>query len=186
MQTLGISESTPAGEGRVKSLLWPSVRCGEDVDYLGTQGYWICSLVAVVSLFFTFTSGQPIIGVLLFCFYFIGGVGVRERSLYAAIMVLGMYALDLLVGGLGVVRIIFAALLLSNVRGTWVAAHWNRDAEEASLPPRLDETLTDKFTDKFPAWLWPKIRYVYYVFAFLLLALVVVGLLIRLFIKPHP
>jgi hypothetical protein len=122
----------------------------------------------------------------VFCFYYIGGVGVRERSLFAAIMVFALFALDTVVGGLGVVRIIFAALLLSNVRATWVAANWSKNSEEAMMPPRLGETLTDKFTDKLPKWLWPKVRFVYYGFAFVFLALVVVGLLMNLVISPEP
>lgn len=186
MQTLGISESTPKSESRLKSLFWPSVRCGEDVDYLGTQGYWICSIVAAFSAFVGYGTGHPITGVLVFGFFYVGGVGVRERSLYAAIMVFVLYALDSVVSGLGVVRILLGALLLSNVRATWIAANWSRDAEEASMPPRLGETLTDKFTDKLPAWLWPKVRFVYYVFAFVFLGLIVAGLLTNLLISPGP
>ena len=52
MQTLGVSDSLPHSESRLKSLLWPSIRSGSDVDYLGIQGYWVCTLVAVVTLAF--------------------------------------------------------------------------------------------------------------------------------------
>lgn len=52
MQTLGLSDSTTRSEGRLKSLFWPSIKNGADVDYLGAQGYWVCTLIAIVSLYF--------------------------------------------------------------------------------------------------------------------------------------
>jgi hypothetical protein len=39
MQTLGLSDSTPRTESRLKSLFWPTIQTGSDVDYLGAQGY---------------------------------------------------------------------------------------------------------------------------------------------------
>ncbi len=82
-----------------------------------------------------------------------------------------MYLLDTLLSP-GVIRILFAALLLSNLRATWIASGWKPGSEEAFLPPRLNETWTDKFRDMLPGWLWPKARIFYYIFsaAFLLLA----------------
>jgi hypothetical protein len=59
---------------------------------------------------------------------------------------------------LGVVRILLMALLLSNVRATWIAATRVPGSEEADLPPRLNETFADKFADRLPQRLWPKIR----------------------------
>ena len=50
METLGLSDSTQRSESRLKSLLWPSIQTGTDVDYLGTQRYWVSTLVSVVSL----------------------------------------------------------------------------------------------------------------------------------------
>jgi hypothetical protein len=39
---------------------------------------------------------------------------------------------------------------------------------------RLDVTLTDKLADRMPRWLWPKVRFVFYVLAFVeILALLV-------------
>ena len=80
MQTLGLSESTPRTENRLKSLFWPSISTGNDVDYLGTQGYWVCTVVAVGSFVFALVADQPITAVVALLFYYLGGVGVRERS----------------------------------------------------------------------------------------------------------
>ena len=39
MQNLGLSDSTPKTESRLKSLFWPSISSDVDVDYLTTQGF---------------------------------------------------------------------------------------------------------------------------------------------------
>jgi hypothetical protein len=186
METLGLSGSDERSEGRLKSLFWPSIRNGTDVDYLGSQGYWVCTLVAIGSFVFLAIQGQPLTGVAIFFYYYLGGVGVRERSRYAALAVFIMYLLDTLLLP-GVIRIILSALLLSNLRATWIAASWRPESEEAVLPPRLNETFTDKLADQLPPWLWPKVRIVYYIYSAGFLLLVIAGLAsIALGVKiPH-
>ncbi len=180
MQTLGLSDSTPRTESRLKSLFWPSIQNGTDVDYLGAQGYWFCAFVAVMTFVFTAIQGHWISGVFVFLFYYLGGVGVRERSRYAALVVLIMSVVDMLVAGPGVFRVLVAALLLSNLRATCVASVWKPGSEEAILPPRLGDNLTDKLADKLPMWLWPKVRIPYYVFSVVFLFLVAAGLAVMM------
>jgi len=175
VETLNLSESESRSESRIKSLFWPEIQNGSDVDYLGAQGYWICTLVSVVSLAILIVAGRPITAVIVFLFYYLGGVGVRERSRYAAAVVFVMYLLDTLFSP-GVVRILFSALLLSNVRATWIAANWRPGSDDSVLPPRFSETWADKFRDVFPGWLWPKLRIAYYIFSAGYLLLVVVGI----------
>jgi hypothetical protein len=186
METLGLSGSAEHSEGRLKSLFWPSIHNGTDVDYLGAQGYWVCTIVAIVSFVFLVISGQPITGVAILLFYYLGGAGVRERSRYAALVVFIMYLLDTLLTP-GVVRILLSALLLSNLRATWIAASWRPESEEAVLPLRLNETFTDKFADQLPPWLWPKVRIAYYIYSAAFLVLVIASLvMMALRVKiPH-
>ncbi len=71
------------------------------------------------------------------------------------------------------VRIIFLALLLANVRGIWLSASWKRDESEPPLV-RLNETWRDKLADQLPQRLWPNARPLFFVLAaieMLLLAL---------------
>jgi hypothetical protein len=75
-----------------------------------------------------------------------------------------------------VFRIFVTALLLSNIRATWIASKWKTDSEEAALPPRLNETWSDKFADQLPLLLWPKARIPYYIFGACVLTLVSIGL----------
>jgi len=177
MQTLDLSGSRSQGEGRLKSLFWPSIRTANDLDYLGTQGFWICAVVAVISLAILVIAGKPLLGVLIFFVYFLGGVGVREHSLYTAAVIFLMFAADSIATGPSVVRILLAAVLLSNFRATWIASHWSPNSDEAAPLPRFSETWSDKLADQLPMWLWPKIQIPYYVFSAAFLALTVAGLI---------
>src|SRR5437016_4035584 len=96
MQTLGLSASTTRTEGRFKSLFWPSIQSGADVDYLAVQGFWVCTGVGVMLLLFLSLAGQPITGVLVFLLFHLGGVGVREHNPFAAAIMLLYYVVDFL------------------------------------------------------------------------------------------
>jgi len=183
MQTLNLSGSTPPPENRLKSLFWPSIHTGSDVDYLGAQGYWVCAIVGAWSFVASAIAGHPIVGAFALLIYYLGGVGVRERSRYAAITVLVLFIADFIaaivtagvaaiVSGAGVFRILITGLLISNLRATWIASQWEPGSDEAALPPRLGDTWSEKFADRLPMWLWPKVRIVYYILSacFLLLA----------------
>ncbi len=182
MQTLGLSDSTPRSEGRLKSLFWPSITSGSDVDYLGRQGFWVCTVVGILSFLFL-ALVNPLLGLAILLVYFLGGVGVRERSRYAATIVFALYFLETLVllPGLlspgGILRIVCLGLLLSNFRATWIASRWQPGSEDAELPIRLSDTWGDKLTDQLPMWLWPKISIPYYIFASGFLVLEAYGLL---------
>jgi hypothetical protein len=186
MQILAISDSTARSESRLKSLFWPSIESGVDVDYLAVQGYWVCTIVAVLSFVFMFMASQPVLAVITFLLFHLGGVGVREHSRFAATVVFVYYVINipmplkLLLASPGgdVLRVIIMALLLSNLRATWIAAHWQTGSDEAALPVRLDDTLMDKLANKWPSWLWPKMRVVYYIFSIGLLLLFGLGLVV--------
>ena len=178
MQTLGISDTTTRSESRLKSLLWPSVENATDVDYLGSQGYWTCAAVGVFSFAVLAMLGQPIMALIVLLYFFLGGVGVREHSFYAAVMVFAMFVADLFFSSPSILKILLSAILLSNVRATWIASRWKAESDEAVVPPRLNTTLADKFADQLPKWLWPKVRIAYYIFAAALFALTVLGLIL--------
>jgi hypothetical protein len=175
----------------MKSLFWPSIQIGADVDYLGIQGYWVCTVVALLTLIFLSVAGQPIVAVITFLLIYLGGVGVRERSWLAAAIVFLYLLTDTLLlftslaSGAGIVRIVILALLFSNLRATWIASNWTALSPEAELPTRMADTWSDKFADQLPAKIWPKIRIVYYVFALLLLVLTEIGAVMIVSRKLH-
>jgi hypothetical protein len=138
MQTLGLSSSMPKSESRFKSIFWPSIRNSSDVDYLGAQGYWICSAVAVLSLIVSIFTDHPIAGAFTFLFFYVGGVGVREHSRYAAAVVLILYVGDVLVSGPGALKVFLSAILLSNLRATWIASRWTSEPDGAAIRGYVD------------------------------------------------
>jgi hypothetical protein len=171
---LGLSDATPASESRLKSLFWPSIQSGADVDCLAVQGFWVGTIVGTLSFVFQMMAGHPTTGILVFLLFHLGGVGVREHNAFAAAVTLVYYVADFLVSfvflllnspGIAVVRVIIIALLFSNLRATWIAGNWKPESEEAALPPRLGDTFTDKLAERWPAWLWPKINISYYIYA---------------------
>jgi hypothetical protein len=186
MQTLGISDSTTRSEGRLKSLFWPSIESTVDVEYLAVQGYWVCTLVAVLSFLTLLATRQPILAIVVFLLFYLGGVGVREHSRFAATIVFVYYTVDTLgslrvflasPGGI-VLRVIITALLLSNLRATWIAKRWQIGSDQSAvLVPRLSDTWKDKFANKWPMWLWPKMRVVFYVLSTGMLLMVGFGLI---------
>ena len=69
------------------------------------------------------------------------------------------------------------ALLLANVRAVWLAARWRRVGEVDESPIRMSATLSDKISDRLPALVWPKARFVFCIFALLEIAFLVFALL---------
>ena len=192
MQTLGLSSEIKRSDGWLKSLLWPTVDNVWDVDYLGQQGMWICTIVAVFSLITTAFSGNPIIvfvGLLSTLFFLLGGMGIRESNWPAAAFVFAVYLLGAL-SGTSMIPILFGVVLLSNLRATFLASEWKPVAEGEDRPTRFNETLADKYIDQLPAKLWPKLHIPFMVLGVAMLLLNLAGLAIVLahrFAAPaHP
>jgi hypothetical protein len=176
MQTLDLSGESKQSDGRIKSLLWPTVDNAWDVDYLGQQGFWICLIIAILSTAFlvlmAFELVDPagrnrvlILGGTFFFVYVVGGMGVRESSWPAAATVFGLYAFNQLGSGRapGVLSIIVGAVLLSNVRATFLASRWKPAAEGEDRPMRFNETVRDKLVDQLPPRLWPILRIPFFI-----------------------
>ncbi len=147
MQTLGLASEQKPTDGILKRLFWPTIENAYDVDLIGRQGFWLCFGLALVSMVALLIAGHPYIGLLLAITYYLAGVGVRERSLGAAIVVFVCYATDRIAGMLmmpvGSANPLFmiAALMLlvSNIRGTVLARRWSRatgPVSEAEFPDR--------------------------------------------------
>ncbi|HXM44120.1 MAG TPA: hypothetical protein VN924_22990 [Bryobacteraceae bacterium] len=171
MQTLGLSDSTPRTESRWRALLWPTIGNEGDFDYVTTQGFWVCFVVAAVTLGASPFTGVLGWGVFEGAFFFLAGVGVRQRSRVAAIAAFSAYFLGALVAqrytgnGFGIVRIVFLALLFANIRGNWLSARWAMDRQSSAPLVRLNQTIGDKLSDQLPMFLWPKVRIAFYVLA---------------------
>jgi hypothetical protein len=188
MQTLGLSGESKRSDGRLKSIFWPTVQNAWDVDSLGRQGFWICLLIAVFQLVIALAAGNPIVivtGVAAALVLLLGGMGVREGSWPAAALVFAIFFTGLLytvANGRfpGILAILAAGILLSNVRAAFLAAEWRPASGDEDRPTRFDDTLGDKLSDQLPAKAWPMLQIPFFGIAALILLLSLAGLGITL------
>jgi hypothetical protein len=191
MSTLGLSGEPPKDENRLKALFWPTIQNAHDADVVSQMGFWVCQIAALISGLSLGFTGHPVLAAFVLAFYFLGGVGVREGSAAAAILVFSAYLLDLIasvrmgMGMFGILQFVVFAILLSNVRSSLLVARWKKlprtDGDEELEPMRFNETWRDKFSDQMPRIVWPKLRVVFYVCASLFMALEVLGILVAFF-----
>lgn len=202
MQTLGLQDETKRSDGFLKSIFWPSVQNAWDVDYLGQQGFWICTLIAILTLAISvLSSGGNLwvtsLGILGAVIYFTGGMGVREKSWAAAGAIFFAYFLETMLGlgngaisPVAILRILILGVLFSNMRATLIASRWRQPTEDEDRPTRFNETFRDKLVDQWPPMLWPMVRIPFYLLVGLWCLICIFGMvmlaLIRLGVVPIP
>lgn len=179
MSTLGLDGRPQREDNIVQRIFWPSNHAGE-ADSLGQQGYWVCLVVALISAAISIFTGHPAIGLLVFVFYWLGGMGVREHSIAAAIIVAAGY-----IGALafaiatrhmpGFLDIAISAILLGNIRGTYIASSWKAKGDPDVFPDRMNVTFFDRLVDQLPPKVWPKGRYAFFLVAVVYGALIALG-----------
>jgi hypothetical protein len=157
-----------------------------------------CLIIAILSFAFLAvtafeaptTAGRitvfTLAGGILFV-YVVGGMGVRESNWHAAAMIFVLYVVNQLGSGRApsLIPVIIGAVLLSNVRATFLASRWKPIEEDEDRPMRFNETFRDKLVDQLPPRLWPILRIPFFVAAgllFLFLCYVSAVMLLR----PHP
>jgi hypothetical protein len=184
MQTLGLSSKPQPADNLFKRLFWPAIESQYDVDLLGQQGFWVCVVVAVLSLAMMLILGMPLTGLFTAVVYFLGGCGVRQRSIAAAALVFALYLANfvggIILGSVGnpLIPVFVLMLLFANVRATVLSRRWMdqpTDLVDQDFPERSVETVADKFANKLPALLWPKSRYIFFSLGGILLLLSIIG-----------
>jgi hypothetical protein len=191
METLNLSGNEKKSDGRLKSLFWPSVENAWDVDYLGQQGFWICLAISILSFVFIAITALELanpsaasmtiaIGAVVSFVYLVGGMGVRQASWPAALVVFVLYVTDQISAGrIGLLSVIIAGVLLSNVRATLLASRWKPAGEDEDRPMRFNETFRDKLVDQLPPRVWPILKYPFYALACVVMGLVVIGAVLQ-------
>ena len=179
MGYLGLDESPVKDDNLFQRMFWPSDHAGE-ADTLGKQGFWVCLVIGVFSLVASGLQGQPVIGVLTFLFFVLGGIGVREHNQPASILVAAVYALNIAAGLAvgnppGALTLILALLLAANIRATYIAAKWAVSGDPDAMPERFNQTFSDKLVDQMPAAVWPKAKIPFFCLSGLYVALSVLG-----------
>ena len=189
METLGLSGPPQPRDSLFRRLFWPSDNAG-DADILGQQGFWVCLIVGMLSCLIAIFQGHWIAGIFVLVVFTLGGIGVREHDVLAAISVTLLSATQIFAAIVvlhrppGILDLFIILLLLANIRGCRIAAKWSRLAPE-TIPERMNETWRDKLVDQMPARVWPKAKYAYYILFFidLLLSLAGIGAMLH---HPHP
>jgi len=191
MQTLGLSSASQRSDGWLKSLLWPTVENAWDVDYLGQQGMWLCTVVALFGLGGSLLSGNPVLialAALSALFFVLGGMGIREANWPAAAILFAVQLCGVLLKP-DIFSVAFAVILLSNLRATFLASEWKPAAEGEDRPTRFSESIGDKYVDQLPRLLWPKLQIPFFILgaAMLILSLLGVGVTVAgaLGLIPH-
>jgi len=190
MGYLGLSDPVEKQDNLFRRIFWPGDGAC-DVDALGQRGFWLCAAVGIISFAVYFAHGQWLLAVLTFAFFWLGGVGVREHSTAAAIIVAVAYLLNLtasLIAGAfpGVIAIAAVVLLIANIRGTQIAARWAKTGDPEVFPERMRETWRDRLVDQMPALIWPKTRVVFFGVAAIYLLLAAAGTVILARHPRHP
>ncbi len=183
MQNLGLSDSTPQTQGRLKSLAWPSIANEYDVEYLTRQGFSLCIMIALFNVLGVIVVGP--FALVLVLYFYLAGVGIRVRSRFAAVSAFTVFFLGLIPEAYNIqpmffVKLLVLAVLGTNVRATFLAAQWARtNTEPPPLP--VGGSFMDNFGDIWPLKIWPIGQYVFYVMTALIgvfLALAAIGLLL--------
>jgi hypothetical protein len=187
MQTLGLSSKPQPTDNLFKRLFWPAIESQYDVDLIGQQGFWVCTIVALLSLILLVFLGMPIVGAFTALVFFLGGCGVRQRSVAAAALVFSIYLINLAIGvvlgsfGNPLIQLVVLMLLFANVRATIMSRRWMArpvDSTDQEFPERSLETISDKFANRLPPVVWSKGRYVFFPLAGILLLLTIVGVVV--------
>jgi hypothetical protein len=180
MQTLGLSGPPAPQDSFFRRIFWPSAD-SVDADMLGQQGFWLCLLVALLTLITATLQGHFVLAILFASFYFIGGIGVREHDVASAVLVTLVYSLNILAAVIlarafpGYLVLFAELLLISNIRGCWIASKWLKTGDPNLIPLRMNETWRDKLVDQMPARVWPRIRIAFYVLSVIVILLTVAG-----------
>jgi hypothetical protein len=166
MQTLGLSDSTPKPENRLKSLFWPDIRHEYDADHISTQGFWVCWIIAGFTLVFGLALTGQILVVIDVVYFLMAGMGIRQHSKFAAVAAVVNYFLASLLVGFRMLSVFFLALLIANVRATWLSVRWRANNPEPPPVP-LEQTFLDRVSSRLPRLFWPALRWLFYPLAIL-------------------
>ncbi len=123
MQTLGLSDSTPKSEGRLRSLLWPRIHSDVAASTAAQNAMYAGFVVAALTSVFVLLRITPASSLLDAVLFAALGFGVRRFSITASILALVLYVANVVTsivhGAIGsgiVVSIIITSLFISGIR----------------------------------------------------------------------
>lgn len=126
MQTLGLSDSTPKSEGRLRALFWPRIdsdiaaaTAAQNAMYAGLAIAALTTLAALVRI-------VPVASLLDAVLFVVLAIGIRQFSVTASILATVLYAVEfissILRGMIGsgiVIAVIATGLFIGGIRAAW-------------------------------------------------------------------
>jgi len=195
METLGLSSTPQKSDNIFQRLFWPTIHNQYDVDLLGQQGFWVCVVIGVLSGVLLLVTGQLLTGLITAFVFLAGACGVRQRSVLAAALVFTLYLMNIVASlalgtaGNPVIGLVCLMLLAANIRASVVSTRWLTSATpdaDVELPERSTETITDKLANQLPVALWPKVKFIFFPAAAILIVLTLLGAIMLTSQKRRP
>ena len=185
METLGLSSTSPQKSDNIfQRLFWPTIHNQYDVDLIGQQGFWVCAVIGLLSGIVLLVTGQFLVGLFTSFIYLAGACGVRQRNVLAASLIFTLYLINIVasfvMGAAGnpLLPAVCLMLLAANIRASIVSSKWMNAAaleSDTDLPDRTIETLGDQLSNQFPVTIWPRVKYIFYPLAVIMILLTIAG-----------
>jgi signal peptidase I len=122
MQTLGLADSTPKSEGRLRALLWPTINSEVAAATAAHNAMYATFAIAALSILIVLIQRVNASAFAEIVLFVILGFGIRQFSVTASILALILFIGNLIASlsrGQGVLGVIIADLLLGGVRAAW-------------------------------------------------------------------
>jgi len=134
MQTLGLSDSTPKSEGRLRALLWPRIDSYVAADTAAQNAMYatfaVATLAALAILLQVVNPSSLLEVAVLLVLCVMLGMGMRQFSVTASILMLAFYVTNIVISIVGkaygpgtvatfVVPLIATCLFIGGVRAAW-------------------------------------------------------------------
>ena len=166
-------------------FFWPIVDNIDDVERVTLLGFWVYTVQALINvgvlaldLFSQPTRFNlvviPCVALCAVAFYYLGANAVRRKSVSAAIAQV-LFALIFMVddrmhGSFHSETVVPFLLSVIILRGIWLASRYVVHPEDGE-PLEPSAALGRAFVNKWPAFLWPRFRLIFWICGFLFLAI---------------
>ena len=167
-------------------IFWNALEDLADAQDAARHGYFACLFICISTLLIMMLDRSLLGGLLDIVFYGMAGLGIRQLSRLAAVAAFLFFlverAVALMAGHLGffgVAGLLIAAILLNAVRAVYAARELRPDGDlhRPPLTPEWPNWVT--WLETLPPVLWPKLRIAFQFYMVGMIAMMLVGVLVR-------
>ncbi len=180
VNTLGLAPVRPE-QSWPKRIFWNALDDLADVQDAARHGYFACLFICVSTLLIMVLDGSLLGGLVDIFFFGMAGLGIRQLSRLAAVAAFVLFLVERAialvtghVGVFGVVGLLVAAILLNAVRAVYAARD---DRDRPPMTPEWPNWIT--WLETLPPLLWPKLHIAFKFYIVGMIAMMLVGVLVR-------